>query len=114
MPIRAVYASAVTHAGLLFAEISERTLITSGDVTATRWTTLTQGAEQSAIAELISPLIDATITVIIFTITHLFRLLPTITAAVTHPLIDRAITVIVLTITGLGDEPSRRCADDLT
>ena len=114
MAIRAVDASAVAHAGLLLAEMTERTFIACGDIATTWWTTLTEGAEQSAVTELISPLIDATITVIIFTITDLFRLFPTITTSVTCPLIDRAIAIIVLTIAGLGDESSRWRVDHLT
>ena len=114
MTIRAVYAGAVAHAGLLFAEVTERTLITSRDITTTRWTALAKRTLKSALAEEISPLIHATVTVVIFTVTGLFWLISTITTAVARPLIDRAVAVIVFTITGLGDEPSRRQAHDFT
>jgi hypothetical protein len=108
LAIWTVDAGAVAHAGLLFAEVTERTLITPRDVTTTRWTALAKRTQEPALAEEVSTLIDATVTVVIFTVTGLFRLISAITTAVARPLIDRAVAVIVLTITGLGDEPSRR------
>jgi hypothetical protein len=108
LPVDTVDTSAITHASLLFTEIAERTLIAAGDITTTRRATLAERALEPIRADQISAFIDTTITVIIFTITDLFRLISTVTTAVTCPLIDRAVTVVIFTVTCLGDQPPLR------
>jgi hypothetical protein len=89
--------------GILFAEVSQRAFITAGYITTTRGPTFTECTQEAFGADSISPLVDATITVVVFTITDLVGLISTEATQVTCPFIDHTVAVVIFTITSLSD-----------